>query len=104
MGEVIVIEHLTLDGVMQAPGRQDEDPRDGFRYGGWAARGQDPVMQQVMGAHMSDTWSLLAGRTTYEQFADHWPAQAPMLGLQARSRASRSPASIVPVCTAPTPS
>ena len=77
MGKVIVIEHLTLDGVMQAPGHPEEDPRDGFRHGGWANRSQDPAMQEVIGAHMSSTWSLLAGRTTYERFADYWPKQEP---------------------------
>ncbi len=77
MGKVIAIEHLTLDGVMQSPGRPDEDTRDGFTYGGWAGRGQDPAMQPVMGAYMSDSWSLLAGRRTYEDFAAHWPRQAP---------------------------
>jgi dihydrofolate reductase len=77
MGKVIVIAHLTLDGVMQAPGHPDEDPRDGFQHGGWANRGQDPAMQEVMGAHMSSAWSLLAGRTTYERFADYWPKQDP---------------------------
>ncbi|TMR08284.1 dihydrofolate reductase [Nonomuraea turkmeniaca] len=77
MGKVIVIEHLTLDGVMQAPGHPDEDPRDGFAHGGWATRAQDPAMQEAMGARMSSAWSLLVGRTTYERFADYWPRQAP---------------------------
>ena len=78
MGKVIAIDHLTLDGVMQAPGHPDEDPRDGFRHGGWAAsRGQDPAMQQAMSARMSSAWSLLAGRTTYARFADYWPKQPP---------------------------
>lgn len=75
MGKLIAIEHLTLDGVMQSPGHPDEDRRDGFPYGGWAARHQDPAMQQVMGAHMSSNWSLLVGRTTYQRFADYWPKQ-----------------------------
>jgi dihydrofolate reductase len=75
MGKVIVIEHLTLDGVMQAPGDPEEDPRDGFQHGGWANRRQDPAMQEAMGARMSSAWSLLAGRTTYERFADYWPKQ-----------------------------
>ena len=44
MGKVIVIEHLTLDGVMQAPGHPEEDPRDGFQHGGWASRREDPAM------------------------------------------------------------
>ena len=75
MGKVVVIEHLTLDGVMQSPGHTDEDPRDGFTHGGWAARRQDPLMQQVMGRHMGENWALLAGRTTYVRFADFWPKQ-----------------------------
>jgi len=77
MGKVVVIEHLTLDGVMQAPGHSDEDPRDGFEHGGWASQRQDPAMQGFMGARMSSAWSLLAGRTTYERFADYWPKQEP---------------------------
>ena len=77
MSSVVVIEHLTLDGVMQAPGHPEEDPRGGFQHGGWANRNQDPAMQEVMGTYMSSAWSLLAGRTTYERFADYWPKQAP---------------------------
>jgi dihydrofolate reductase len=75
MGKVVVIEHLTLDGVMQSPGHADEDPRDGFGFGGWAASRQDPLMQQVMGSRMGEEWALLAGRTTYVRFADFWPKQ-----------------------------
>lgn len=37
MRKVVVFTNLTLDGVMQAPGRPDEDPRGGFTHGGWAA-------------------------------------------------------------------
>ncbi|HEY0542986.1 MAG TPA: dihydrofolate reductase family protein [Actinoallomurus sp.] len=93
MGRVIVIEHLTLDGVMQAPGNREEDPRDGFGHGGWANRGQDPAMQEVMGARMSSTWSLLAGRTTYEQFADYWPNQEPNPFAEALGRVQKYVAS-----------
>jgi dihydrofolate reductase len=75
MGKVVAIEHVTLDGVMQAPGRPDEDTRDGFAYGGWAAERNDPKMQEVMGASMGASWSLLLGRATYEQFAGFWPHQ-----------------------------
>ncbi|WP_119727049.1 dihydrofolate reductase family protein [Thermomonospora amylolytica] len=93
MGEVVVIEHLTLDGVMQAPGRADEDPRDGFAHGGWAQAGNDPVMQQIMGERMSADWSLLAGRRTYEQFADFWPGQEPNPFTEALNRVHKYVAS-----------
>ncbi|MER5295285.1 dihydrofolate reductase family protein [Streptomyces pharetrae] len=86
MGKVVVIEHLTLDGVMQAPGHPDEDRRDGFAQGGWALARQDPAMQETMGAHMTDAWSLLAGRTTYERFADYWPRQEPNPFTEALNR------------------
>ena len=93
MGKVIVIEHLTLDGVMQGPGRPDEDRRDGFRHGGWAGPGQEPAMQEVMSARMSSAWSLLAGRTTYEGFADHWPKQPPNRFTDALNRVRKYVAS-----------
>jgi dihydrofolate reductase len=93
MGKVVVIEHLTLDGVMQSPGHPDEDPRGGFRHGGWASRAQDPAMQEVMGARMSSRWSLLAGRTTYERFADYWPRHAPNPFTEALNRVQKYVAS-----------
>ena len=77
MSKVVAIEHVTLDGVMQAPARPDEDTRDGFEYGGWARAGNDPAMIKAMGARMGDAWSLLVGRTTYEDFADVWPKRPP---------------------------
>jgi dihydrofolate reductase len=74
MSKVVAIEHITLDGVMQGPARPDEDTRDSFEYGGWAAR-NDPAMMEVLGARMGSSWSLLVGRTTYEDFASFWPNQ-----------------------------
>ena len=75
MSKVVAIEHLTLDGVMQGPARPDEDTRNGFEYGGWAAARSDPAMVEVLGARMGSSWSLLAGRTTYEDLASFWPNQ-----------------------------
>jgi dihydrofolate reductase len=75
MRKVIVIEHLTLDGVMQAPGRPDEDRRGGFEHGGWARANADEVMGRVMGEGMARGGPLLLGRRTYEDFYGFWPKQ-----------------------------
>lgn len=76
MGRIVVVNHVPLDGVMQAPGRADEDTRGGFRHGGWAPPYGDAVMGQVMGAGMAQGGPLLFGRRTYEDFAKVWPARA----------------------------
>jgi dihydrofolate reductase len=76
MGKLLVVNHVTLDGVMQAPGRADEDPRGGFEHGGWAIPGNDPVMGQAMAEGLAGDGSLLLGRRTYESFAGFWPHQA----------------------------
>lgn len=75
MSKVVAIEALTLDGVMQGMGGPDEDRRGGFQYGGWAAGRGDAVMQKMLGSYMSDPWSLLIGRITYDNFAEYWPKQ-----------------------------
>ena len=73
MGRLVVHNHMTLDGVMQGPGRPDEDTRDGFEHGGWAAAGNDDVMARFLGQEMPRGGALLLGRRTYEQFYDFWP-------------------------------
>jgi dihydrofolate reductase len=77
MARVVAVEHLTLDGVMQGPARPDEDRRDGFTYGGWAAANSDPAMQAAIGAQMGGGWSLLLGRISYEDLYGYWPKQEP---------------------------
>ena len=73
---VVVINHLTLDGVMQAPGRADEDTRDGFEHGGWSAPYGDAVMGEAMGARMAQSAGLVLGRRTYEDLLSYWNTQA----------------------------
>jgi dihydrofolate reductase len=74
LGRIRVVNHVTLDGVMQGPGHPDEDRRGGFEHGGWAAANTDPVMLDVMTADMGRSpASLLLGRRTYEIFASVWP-------------------------------
>jgi len=75
MGRLVVVENVTLDGVMQAPGGPDEDPRGGFPYGGWARPYADQVMAETMGASMGDDGVMLFGRRTYEQFHGFWSTQ-----------------------------
>jgi dihydrofolate reductase len=72
-----VVNHLSLDGVMQAPAAADEDTRGGFAHGGWAVPYQDEVIGKFMGARMSSTEqsTLLFGRRTYEHMYSYWPKQ-----------------------------
>jgi len=70
MSKVVVFTNLTLDGVMQAPGRPDEDRRGGFEHGGWAA--PYAAMSQA-GDSMANVGALLLGRRTYEDFYSVWP-------------------------------
>ena len=73
MSRITAFIHLTLDGVMQAPGRPDEDRRDWFEHGGWAASYSDPEQQKSVGASMANTGAILLGRRTYEDFFEVWP-------------------------------
>jgi dihydrofolate reductase len=75
MRKITVVNNVTLDGVMQAPGRPDEDTRGGFAHGGWAQPYNDEVMGRVMGEGMSRRGALLFGRRTYEDFFKVWPNQ-----------------------------
>jgi dihydrofolate reductase len=75
MGKVIVMNHLTLDGVMQGPGRPDEDTRDGFTHGGWAVPRSDEAIAAKMGERMGGDRAFLFGRRTYEELLASWNAQ-----------------------------
>jgi dihydrofolate reductase len=77
MAKLIVQNSVSLDGVMQAPARPDEDMRDGFAHGGWALPYADEVMAQEMGKRMGTAapGALLFGRRTYEDFYGVWPKQ-----------------------------
>lgn len=72
MRRIVVINNVTLDGVMQAPARPDEDTRDGFAHGGWAAPYQDDVLGEFMGKRMAVPGSMLFGRRTYEDLRAVW--------------------------------
>ncbi|MGO9820060.1 MAG: dihydrofolate reductase family protein [Solirubrobacteraceae bacterium] len=72
MGKVIVMNAVTLDGVMQGPGRADEDTRDGFAHGGWGVPYGDEATVAKMGERMGEDRAWLFGRRTYEQLLASW--------------------------------
>jgi len=73
MRKLSVTVSLSLDGVMQAPGRPDEDVRGGFARGGWANPYNDDVMGRRMAEGMSKETELIFGRRTYQDFFGVWP-------------------------------
>jgi len=75
MRKISVTVSLSLDGVMQAPGRPDEDVRGGFDRGGWANGYNDEVMSRRMAQGMSQDGVLLFGRRTYQDFFSVWPGR-----------------------------
>lgn len=74
MGRISVTESITLDGVMQGPGRPDEDTRGGFTHGGWGDGYQDHVSMRFMNEGMSGEGVMLFGRRTYEDVLAYWTA------------------------------
>ena len=76
MRKVIVLEFVTLDGVIQAGGGPEEDTSGGFAYGGWVAPYDDDVAGTVMNRQMNLPFDLLLGRTTFEIWAAYWPHHA----------------------------
>ena len=73
MRKIVVLEFITLDGVIQAPGGPKEDTSGDFKYGGWTAPYFDEVSGKEMDKQMKETQSLLLGRKTYDIWAGFWP-------------------------------
>ena len=65
MRKLIVSEFITLDGVIQAPGGQDEDRDGGFAHGGWTVPFWHDDIGMAFGAMMQETDAFLLGRKTY---------------------------------------
>jgi dihydrofolate reductase len=73
MRRIVVATFTSLDGVMQAPGGPQEDPTDGFAFGGWTAPHFDQALGASLGEIFGRPFDLLLGRKTYDIFAGHWP-------------------------------
>ncbi len=74
MRKLIVNEFMSMDGVVQAPGGQEEDPSGGFAHGGWHMRyAQDERVGAWVMKYIAEMGALVLGRRTYEIFAGYWP-------------------------------
>lgn len=75
MRKIIVLEHITLDGVIQAPGGPEEDPGGGFAYGGWAApyHDHDKAIETALNHMLNMPIDLLLGRKTFDIWERFWP-------------------------------
>lgn len=76
MRKIIALEFISLDGVVQSPGRPDEDTSGGFAYGGWISQYSDPMLAAVIKKQMNMPFDLLLGRKTFEIWAPYWPQHA----------------------------
>ncbi len=78
MRKLIVLEFMSLDGVIQGPGGPEEDTSGGFVYGGWTVPHADPVSGAAIRKQMSMPFDLLLGRTTFDIWAQFWPQHGAM--------------------------
>ena len=77
MRKIIAITQVTLDGIMQAPGGPEEDPRGGFTQGGWVWLFGDEALEEALskysaGFHIDDEdlEGLLSVRDAVNYVAD----------------------------------
>lgn len=73
MRQLIVIEFVSLDGVIQSPGSPEEDTSGDFAHGGWVRPYADPVQSAVIKQQMTLPFDLLLGRKTFDIWAPYWP-------------------------------
>jgi len=76
MRKILVLEHISLDGVIQAPGAPEEDPGGGFAYGGWTADYSDESLGTALQRQMNLPFDLLLGRITFDIWESYWPQHA----------------------------
>jgi len=73
MRNITVLEHITLDGVIQGGGGPDEDPSNGFAYGGWVAPFDDDEIGAAVKKMLDMPIDLLLGRKTFDIWKAFWP-------------------------------
>src|SRR5260370_27112671 len=72
MRKIRIIEQISLDGVIQAPGGRDEGGDD-YAHGGWAMPYLDTAIGEAIVAAQGRSFDLLLGRRTYDIFAGYCP-------------------------------
>jgi dihydrofolate reductase len=73
MRKIIVLEHISLDGVIQGPGGPEEDTNGGFSLGGWISGYSEEMLGTALKKMMYSPFDLLIGRKTYDIWAPYWP-------------------------------
>ena len=76
MRKIIVLEHISIDGVIQAPGGPEEDTSNGFKYGGWISAYSDNSIGEALKKQMNSSFDLLLGRVTFDIWEPFWPQNA----------------------------
>jgi dihydrofolate reductase len=76
MRKVIVLEHISIDGVIQGQGGPDEDTSGGFAYGGWTWPYSDEISGTALRKQMNKPFDLLLGRKTFDIWEPYWPKHA----------------------------
>jgi dihydrofolate reductase len=69
---VVVVEYVSVDGVVQAPGHSGEDSEGGFDHGGWTGPFMDDHRRYIS-EEFQTAGAFLLGRVTYQNFAEYWP-------------------------------
>jgi len=80
MRKITIMEHISLDGVIQAPGGRYED--GDYEYGGWIAPYRSAAVTDAVAEAHNKKFDLLLGRHTYDIWAGYWPKAGdnPMAG------------------------
>ncbi|RYC23947.1 dihydrofolate reductase family protein [Ciceribacter ferrooxidans] len=88
MRKLRILEQISIDGVVQAPGGPDEDRDGDFEHGGWAMLYSSPEVRETISALHGRPFDLLLGRRTYDIWAPFWPKQTGPLadGLNAATK------------------
>jgi len=73
MRKITIMEHISLDGVVQSPGGRTEDDQNDFMHGGWSRRYPDNIIDEAIVSAHNRNFDLLLGRHTYDIWSGYWP-------------------------------